>query len=248
MLKTVSDSCEIFIGKNAGDDIYSCIKNAKKSITILSPYVSPEYILLLTEAFYKGLDVLLLTGSDMSSNEKTKNDIYRNVLIQYQHLNKKAKKFRIYGLIISLLLLISAIGCGIWGYKTGKNDLLWSFVAVPILWKIFVKFKNKRIYFYTYEPIFDFGVFISPYDKKIDEAQYFIHSKIYIIDEKIAFVGSVNFTKNAFRTNYECYVKIEDPNTVTSISHEIKNLTQSEGTFYKDFSVVGRRIYTEPPN
>ena len=96
--------------------------------------------------------------------------------------------------------------------------------------------------------MFDFGVLVSPYEQQIDTEQFFVHSKIYIIDEKIAFLGSVNFTKKAFRHNYECCVKVNDYNAVSKISQEIENLIGSEGTFYRDINEVGSSIFPEPDN
>ena len=55
-----------------------------------------------------------------------------------------------------------------------------------------------------------------------------IHSKIFVIDEEIAFLGSVNFTHSGFKTHYETTIKVEDKNAVKDISHEVETLYLSK--------------------
>ncbi|MDG4475596.1 phospholipase D-like domain-containing protein [Thiovibrio frasassiensis] len=248
MLSTHTGDYNIFIGQNAGDDIYHCIKSAKRTIKMVSPYVSPEYIDLLLDATARGVRVLLRTGSDMANNVEKRGEIYKKIITQQQHLDTDSQKRRKDWMLFSALLIVTSIVVGVVGYNTNHHKLLWSFATTPVFLFFFNSVKQIRIFNYTYDTRFDFGVFVSPYDQKIDDKHFFIHSKLYVIDEEVAFVGSVNFTKVAFRHNYECCVKLNDDLVVSGISNEIDHLTRTEGIFYRDISEIGRIIYPEPPN
>ena len=41
---TSSNRNHIYIGREAGKEIHEKIKNAKKSVKVVSPYLSPDYI------------------------------------------------------------------------------------------------------------------------------------------------------------------------------------------------------------
>jgi len=43
-MRTTSNKSHIYIGKQAGLEIIKEIKNAKKSVKIVSPYTSPDYV------------------------------------------------------------------------------------------------------------------------------------------------------------------------------------------------------------
>jgi len=73
-----------------------------------------------------------------------------------------------------------------------------------------------------------------------------MHSKIYVIDDIIAYIGSVNFTYRAFEQNYETIVKIIDNSAITDISSEVDRLYNETQFKYIDISVIGRSLYPEP--
>lgn len=248
MLSAHASDFDIFVGQNAGDDIYHSVTSAQSSIKIVSPYISSDYVDFLLDASNKGVDVLLLTGSDMANKEEKRAEIYRKIITQHQHLDEEKKNTREKWITFSIILIISSIILGIFGYKTEHKKLLWAFAAAPLFYFLFNSVKQIKIYNYTYDTKFDFGVFVSPYEQQIDNNHFFVHSKLYVIDEKVAFVGSVNFTKVAFRRNYECCVRVGDGAVVAAISEEIDRLTRTEGVFYRNISEIGRLIYPEPPN
>ncbi|MDO8459875.1 MAG: phospholipase D family protein [Nanoarchaeota archaeon] len=72
---------------------------------------------------------------------------------------------------------------------------------------------------------------IKVFDSKSGKRPYsteLIHSKIYVIDEEVAFVGSANFTYSGFKTHYETMIKIKDKKAVHDISKEIEDLYNSK--------------------
>ena len=58
---TFSNKDHIYIGKEAGKEIYEEIKNAKKSVKVVSPYLSPDYIKELIKLYKDGRKITLIT-------------------------------------------------------------------------------------------------------------------------------------------------------------------------------------------
>ena len=86
-----------------------------------------------------------------------------------------------------------------------------------------------------YETIFRIKVFdsksgIKPWSTEL------IHSKIYVIDNEIAFVGSVNFTYSGFKTHYETTIKVNDKKAVSDISQEVEDLYNSKDLKVKEIA------------
>ena len=53
-MKTFSNKDEIYIGREAGKEIHERIRGAKKSVKIVSPYLSPDYMKDLIRLHEKG--------------------------------------------------------------------------------------------------------------------------------------------------------------------------------------------------
>jgi phosphatidylserine/phosphatidylglycerophosphate/cardiolipin synthase-like enzyme len=72
---------------------------------------------------------------------------------------------------------------------------LTSFISFILTLVYYSNYSEKVIYTYSHNSVFDLKVFLSQYSNSELKNDYFIHSKIYNIDDKIAFLGSVNFTQ-----------------------------------------------------
>lgn len=102
--------------------------------------------------------------------------------------------------------------------------------------------RNKRIYEYHYSQLFPFKVFRSP-NKLYDQSKaIFIHGKIYIIDDRIVYTGSLNFTIGGTSSNYETRVRTEDPAAVRKIVDEFYALFNSP--YDKGIFNLGEGCYT----
>ena len=60
-MDTFSSKNHIYIGREAGKEIHQAIKNAKKSVKIVSPYLSPDYLKDLVSLHKKGVKITLIT-------------------------------------------------------------------------------------------------------------------------------------------------------------------------------------------
>ncbi len=66
----------------------------------------------------------------------------------------------------------------------------------------------------------------------------FIHAKIYIIDSKILFTGSTNYTENGFKNSIESRVKIMDKDVVQKFRKElVKALEERVEIYGKELTV-----------
>lgn len=93
------------------------------------------------------------------------------------------------------------------------------------------KQKNTSEYVYTaiFESIFFDGDFL--------------HEKLYIIDNEIAYVGSVNFTLKGMTTNHETCLTVKEPDTVNGLSDYFDRLFKANLKKWK-IADLGKRIYS----
>jgi phosphatidylserine/phosphatidylglycerophosphate/cardiolipin synthase-like enzyme len=110
--------------------------------------------------------------------------------------------------------------------------------------------KKIRIYNYYYEQLFPFRVFVSPFNRQIKRvSSFFIHSKIYIIDNEIAYLGSLNYSKSGLETNFESRVRITDSKVVSELSNLVEELFHNnDENAYIDVQSWGKQLYKEPIN
>ncbi|KMQ69454.1 hypothetical protein ACM39_03075 [Chryseobacterium sp. FH2] len=76
----------------------------------------------------------------------------------------------------------------------------------------------------------------------------FIHSKIYIIDDEIAYMGSLNFTGSGVKENHETRIRTSDPNAVAKIIEEVKEVFYNSNLAERDIQFWGSQLYEEPVN
>ncbi|MBA4746751.1 MAG: phospholipase D family protein [Muricauda sp.] len=132
------------------------------------------------------------------------------------------------------------------------NDLRAILILIPIIaLSVAVliykgEIKTKRIYSYWYSKLFPFKVFIST-EANLSHST-FIHGKIYLIDDKIAYLGSLNFTKSGTEWNYETRVRTIDPNAIKLIKDEFYDLMENPEIPERDIQSWGRKLYKEPLN
>ncbi|MDQ1097267.1 MULTISPECIES: phospholipase D family protein [Chryseobacterium] len=247
--------CDIYIGRSAGAKLIQDIRNAKKNVKIVSPYLSPSLIKELIFLHNKGIEISLITTDeieDFYGNEKNINKL----IIQEQQVDEDAKQsydslknlsgillFVMIGLAIVLIPLIFFLQQPKFGF---------GFIAVVLLFLIrnyiVGEIRNKKIYHYTYRQLFPFKVFVSPGQGSGSINKTFIHSKIYLIDDEIAYMGSLNFTAKGVKENYETRIRTTDPNAVHKIVEEVNRLLSDSELAERDVQYWGSQLYSEPIN
>lgn len=246
---------DIYIGIGAGKKLLHDIENAQKSVKIVSPFLSPDYIKILIELKKKGLEVKLIT-SDEIEDYKNQNKIIYQLIKQIRTTDEKSKSQRdkliklknwfIVSFVLSLFLAISL------GYFA--NSVFYYGLVLSVLLSLSIYFTDrmirfKKIYNYRYEQLFPFKVFISPQSVHFSiRNSYYIHSKIYIIDDTIAYLGSVNFSKSGFLYNFESRVRTTDKETVFGLINLFEELFENEDNFSISTDSWGKQLYSEPIN
>ncbi len=243
--------CDFYIGTNAGSNLSSDIINATSSITIVSPYLSPNKLEDLIQCHHKGIEVKLLTTFPLSSVNKNNNYDYIYNLISQKKIiddikNNSYNKWVLFYKVILFFnfFLFLSIFPLVYYFKNRKILYVISGVIFIKFFQNFLirKIKNIKVYSYEYHNLFPFKVHYKGKSKEL------VHSKIFIIDNKIAYVGSLNFTNNGFSKNYESLIKTTDPQFINDLNKEINSLFWSSQWSYKNLQNWGAELYSEPLN
>lgn len=246
--------CDIYIGKGAGKKLLNDIRNAKKSIKIVSPYLSPFLVSKLISFKERNLEVELITTDNLEDFYGAYEKNIHKLIIQNRETDHDAVEKREKWKDISKILTYIGIGLlltlVVISYYV--RDIKIAFGIIPLLILLLIiklyknKIRNKRIYSYWYTQLFPFKVYMSP--DTTHESDTFIHSKIYLIDNKIAYMGSLNFTASGTKYNYETRIRTEDPNAIKEIKEEIYQLLNHSNLPERDIQIWGKQIYSEPIN
>jgi phosphatidylserine/phosphatidylglycerophosphate/cardiolipin synthase-like enzyme len=247
-------NCDIYIGKGAGRKLLNDMRNAKKSIKVVSPFLSPFLIKELINFKKRNLEVELITTDNIEDYfGKYQKNIHK-LIIQNREVDKgaveKREKWKEISKILSyinfgLVVVLIAIA-----YYLKDEKIV--FGAIPIVVMFFIirfyktKIKNKRIYFYWYSQLFPFKVYKSPDSTNLSDT--FIHGKIYLIDDQIAYLGSLNFTASGTKHNYETRIRTTDPIAVQEIKQELYQLMHHSGLPERNIQYWGKQLYREPIN
>jgi len=249
-MKTTSNNNKISIGKQIGTNLLKEIKNAKESVKIVSPYLSAMYIEELVNLSKKGVKITLITADELSEDKygfsKFKHeDIIKQKRTEKRIKNpdantkrKKLKKITIISALIALLVLLASI---LFFPLVYFSIFLVILSGISLTQGLLVKDYESE-YKSEYYSIFRIKVFDSSSGKK-PQSRELIHSKIFVIDEKTAFLGSANFTYSGFNSHYETLIEIGDQKAVNDISQEVEDLYNSTELSSKSIDDWGREIY-----
>ena len=247
-------NCDIYIGKGAGKKLLNDIQHAKSSIKIVSPYLSPFLISELIDLKKRNIDVGLITTDNIEDFYGNYERNIHKLIIQNRETDSQAVDQRTKWKDIVKILTYITVGLSIAliGLTYYIQDIKVSFGLIPltILYLTIRLFKskvrNKRIYSYWYSQLFPFKVYMSP--DSTPDSDTFIHSKIYLIDDKIAYLGSLNFTASGTKYNYETRIRTTDTNAIEEIREEFDQLMNHSQLPERNTQVWGQQLYSEPIN
>jgi len=204
----VVEVLEVKLAKNMEDFLISRIRQAKKRLWIVSPWISPEYVDILIEKYKEGVDVRVFTTDDTlrSHLESLGKLIYvERVLEKPGH-----RRLRVLSIVLTLL----------GGVLSLANLLFLAFLVIGLL--LFSVSRNK--YRKSYKCVLGDEA-LHVYKSKPGRI---LHAKIYVVDEAVA-LGSVNFTKTSILNNVEALAWINDKSIAESLLQEIMNLGRNYG-------------------
>lgn len=248
-------NCDIYIGKGAGKKLIDEISTAKRNVKIVSPYLSPILIKQLINLHKKGIKIHLVTTDNIEDfyGESDKN--IHQLIHQKKVINKEAEAKRSQWENMASVLLFISIGLiavlllGLAVYQQLKLIL----GLVPIAGLLVIrnsyqeKIRKQRIYHYKYTQLFPFKVFMSQ-SAQGGSRNTFIHSKIYIIDDQVVYMGSLNFTASGIKDNYETRIRTTDIQAVQKIVEEFNALFYHSKLPERDIQFWGSQLYKERPN
>lgn len=247
-------NCDIYIGKGAGKKLIEDIQSAQKSIKIISPYLSPFLISELIWAKKRGIDVQLITVDKIEDYKNGSNKNIYELIKQNKRVDEEAEIKRdkwkriAYSLLFSVILL-SIIVASLFVYFKNE-DIIFGMIPIVIMIGVLLlykdKIKNKEIYYYSYSQLFPFKVYLSP--ERDSSSDTFIHAKVYIVDDAIAYLGSLNFTASGTKYNYETRIRTVDRLTVREIGEEFYELFNDASIPEVDIQLWGKALYKEPIN
>lgn len=246
--------CDIYIGKSAGAKLMQDIRNAKRNVKIVSPYLSPFLIKELIDLHSRGINIRLITSDEIEDFYGYDKNIHK-LIIQHKHVDEKAKETRDSLVSLSGTLLFAMIGLGVvlipLMYLLNNFKFAYGFILIALMFfvrdSVVKKIKRTKVYHYTYKQLFPFKVFVSP-NSGNSFNKTFIHSKIYIIDDEIAYMGSLNFTGSGVKDNHETRIRTSDPNAVSKIIEEVKEIFYHSNLVERDVQFWGSQLYEEPDN
>ncbi|MEX6625334.1 phospholipase D-like domain-containing protein [Tenacibaculum salmonis] len=240
-------NCDIYIGKAAGKHLISDIRNARKSIKIVSPYLSASLVKELIKLKSKKLNIELITSDDIEDFTGDKEKNIHKLIIQNKTPNSFAKKWIAFSQI-TIFSIIGVLATMLFAfYETEDIRISFGFIAVIILCFVYrffnKKSKSSKHNYYKYSQLFPFKVYMSPYKSKLSDS--FIHSKIYLIDDKIAYLGSLNFTVSGLKNNYETSIRTKESKAIKEIKKEINQLFHHSNLHEKDIQLWGAELYEQ---
>lgn len=248
-------NCDLYIGKGAGNKLVSDMENAKSSIKIVSPYLSPSLIKELIKLRNKNIDIQLITTDTIEDFYGSYEKNICKLILQNRETDTESENVRnkwielikiLLYVMFALLVLIAGLA-----YLTRDFKVGFGLIPIIVLFLIYkryqTKVKNKRIFNYWYRQLFPFKVYRLP-EKKGSSDTFSIHAKIYLIDESIAYLGSLNFTESGTKHNYETRIRTTDKKAVDAINVEINQLFNHSHLPERDIQRWGKQLYPEPIN
>ena len=252
-----SVNADIYLGQGAGKKLLNDMENAKKFIKIISPYHSTNYLELLILLQEKGIDISLITSEEIKDyKEASKGTLKTKLIKQEKTVNEKERKkhiviskiskFSILGFVLSILIIF---GLG-WKISEAYFQGLYISIGLMAIGTIFFFWStNIKVNTYAYKELFPFRVFDSPHKLNYSHSGAFhIHSKVYIIDDEIAYMGSINLTSSGLGNSFESRIRIIDKDVISGLNEMFEKLFNHTDNIFLDNIAWGKQAYAEPLN
>lgn len=249
-----SEGVEVFVGQNAGNQLNNDILNARAEVLIISPYIDEAKLDDLLMLKKRNINVRL-AFSDLRPEQY--GDVLRKLIHQDQVTDLKKKERReslksIYllsAIVLFCLGIFSLIYFGIHMVDdlVNLNNFFALLIAIASLYGFYVCWEKKgeaekmEIYKYHYSENLNFKyIRNNRYDNK------FLHSKIYVIDRRVAYLGSLNYTKSGFTTNFESRIRITQKEKVNELVNFVHDIFEDNVNLKKhELFYLGKKVYSE---
>lgn len=246
-----NEAVEVYLGQNSGNQLSDDLLSAKSEVLIVSPYIDEIKLNDLINLKNKNINVRLA----FSSLRKEQNTQILRMLIQQNretNMYRKDQKLKLINRYQIISIITLCIGIALFFYSLFENfslsKRLFLFVSGGALFYAFYYFNKLKgitykmpIYKYNYSEKINFK-----YLRALGGDNMFIHSKIYVIDRKIAYLGSINFTNNGFTSNFETCIRITQKNKIEELVEFLHTIYDDNLNFKKHETwFLGKQAYTE---
>ncbi|WP_165027251.1 phospholipase D-like domain-containing protein [Dysgonomonas sp. ZJ279] len=245
------DNVEIYIGQSCGKQLQNEILSAQKEVLIISPYVDMCKLYDLINLHDKGINVHIAFSKPY--NRGHEEEILRKLIIQEKHIDeikynqklnklKKNRNMAFCSLILGIAIIILSVVAMFNTYSLNLYFLasLPFFIGLRYLIKKKESLNKLPIYYYTYKERIKFKYFWEYNNNR------FIHSKIYIIDRRVAYLGSINFTYNGFNSNFETRVRITHQDQIENLVDFVNNIFNDHSNFNgHQIDYLGKDVHGE---
>lgn len=102
-------NCDIYIGKGAGKKLKDDMYNAKRSVKIISPYLSPYLIKELINLKHRGIEVQLVTVDEIEEYRNSREKNIYELIRQHRQTDETAQIKRNKWKKVMTILLVSVI-------------------------------------------------------------------------------------------------------------------------------------------
>ncbi|MGB6150740.1 MAG: phospholipase D-like domain-containing protein [Pricia sp.] len=246
--------CDVYIGTGAGKKLMEEIGNAQRSVKIVSPFLSPFLVQRLIDLHHKNIEVQLITTDTIEDFYGDRKRNIHELIHQEVHMDADARRskirWKLSAKIINGIAVALSIGFVILNYWLKDIRLLWLLIPIALLFLVARYFRTKyklvRVYSCSYSQLFPLKVVLSKDENGFGNT--YLHSKIYIIDDKIVYLGSLNFTGGGTRNNYETRIRLHDSPCIQKIVEEFDYLMHEARMPEVDIQHWGRLLNREPFN
>ncbi len=255
---------DVYIGSRAGVKLLNDIDAAEHRIRIMSPYVSPREMQLLRDRAEQQCQVDCIATVDLQQFDWRQTETARNVIAQ-ERTARPAVRWVFRSLAaIAALLAVFAIAALVMLFV--RLEMLLEIEALQPLWVsipgaiagAIVAYSIARalpVYRYRYKSMFPVkflvkqGAGTAGAERSGGEQSHptpFHHVKLYLIDERITYLGSLNFTDAGLQANVESRLRSTDSELAKQLSSYFDRVlaTYPEA----DVEWLGKRVYAEPKN
>lgn len=245
--------CDIYIGTGAGKTLLEEVEHITQEIKIISPYMSPSLVNDLIYLHNQGKKINLITINDIEDTKDKENirRLIKQIRITDENAEQLKKKWINLTKIISFFIVLITFST-ISAYIL-KKDLRFFYIVIPLSLFVFLsllynkKIASIKIFTYKYEALFPFKVLLQP-EEGMRNHRLNLHSKVYIIDNKIAYLGSLNFTHYGTKSNHETSIRTIDKNAIKYLNSEFESLLNNDFYENRNISDWGKSLYDEPIN
>ena len=254
MSKTINNVIgDIYIGKESGKMILEDIRKAKKSVRVMSPYLSAGLVEMLLNRFTSGVHVELVTSGYVEDYAHERKNCY-HIIRQHKHVDEtlRNRKQLLQWTGVVMMILFGLLTITKLENVFSRSAEISDFIEFGILAGLMLlgQFIRKyalgiRFWQYSYSSLFPVKIFRSHFsgNKNNTSRSFNLHSKLYIIDDCIAYLGSVNFTRSGCLFNHETRVRITDLQAIRQLRQEFSELLWNEEYDHTSLEEWGKELY-----